>query len=288
MTNIVAIPTRGRWDRLEKITDAWLYHGFRVVYFTELDQDVDASQFLAKCWDKHGYTNGNVNICYFEEPVGKGIGHARNRIVDWADREGIRAFVMSDDDCYPSYHGDARHNGALVPPSALLEAVKAYPILACAASHSQQNHFLGGLLESHYNEVVLAANGICFQMFAINTERALDAGNFDPSLKVYEDSEFMRCGIKAGFPWGLHTGVRMVKTGRSGDPGGIQDYIDVAYRETALVEETRNLLADRWGEDIIARPPKRARQSWAKMYDRYIPNWKKFSAGHGGSLKEML
>lgn len=279
MSEVVYIPTRGRWDRLEKIVQAWHFWGFRVYLVTELDQEESAGQFY-RDYHQHDNFTDDLRIIYGAEKPGKGIGYVRNWIVRIAADHNEDAFVMSDDDCYPANN--------TVDPRALCEAVRAYPVLACAASHGQQNHFLGGLLESHPNQVVLAANGICFQLFATNTNRALNVGNFDTALKVYEDSEFMRCGIKNGFPWALHTGVRMVKTGRSGDAGGIQDYIDVSYRESVLVEETRNRLADRWGDDIIARPPKRPRQAWAKFYDRYIPNWREYSAGHGGSLKEML
>lgn len=276
MTEVVYIPTRGRWDRLEKIVESWHYWGFTVVLVTELDQEQEAGSF----YRQHVNKDGDLRILYSTDKPGNGIGWVRNWIVEHAYACGYDSFVMSDDDCYPSQ--------IHVNPMGLLEAVEAYPVLACAASHGQQNHFLGGLLDSHPNEVVLAANGICFQLFAINANRAIKVGNFDKTLKVYEDAEFMRSGIMHGFPWSLHTGVRMVKTGQSGDPGGIQDYIDVRYRESTLVDQTRLALAGRHGGDMISVPPNRPRQSWAKFYDKYMPGWRRYSAGHGGSLDQML
>ena len=106
MTDLVLIPTRGRWDRLDKIVDAWTYWGFRVAFVTELDQMDAASKFYE---EYHGSDNyiADLRILYLEDKVGKGIGHTRNRIVKWADEEGFDAFVMSDDDCFP--HSSSVH-----------------------------------------------------------------------------------------------------------------------------------------------------------------------------------
>jgi hypothetical protein len=277
---VVYIPTRGRWDRLNKIVDAWVFWGFSVVLWTELDQEEQALKWREEYFGGYGGSESKglvYTIFHAEEP--QGIGYTRARIVGHAHSNKFDAFIMSDDDCYPDMQR--------VTPDALLEAVRTYPVLACAASHSQQDFMLKGVLTRRPNEVILAPHGIGYQLFAINTKRAIEIGNFPEDIKVYEDSEFHRRGVKHGYPWAQHTGVRMKKTGRCGDPGGIQDYMALAERET-YAEEIRAKLSNRWGPDIIAPPPRKPRQNWAKLYDIYMPGWRKYSAIHNGDIKEMV
>lgn len=279
LPKVVYIPTRGRWDRLDKIADAWVFWGFTVVFVTEHDQEEASVQWRQRYCGANEHPAGMIKVLYIADRPGNGIGWVRDKIVTEAHRQRLDAFIMSDDDCYPDIQR--------VTPSALLEAVRTHPVLACAASHSQQDWMLKGVLSRRPNEVILAPHGIGYQLFAINTERAVEIGGFDASLKVYEDSEFHRQGVQFGYPWSQHTGVILKKTGRCGDPGGIQDYMAEAERER-YAESVLAILSERWGPKFIRKTAKGYRQEWAKFYDHHLPGWRKWSAIHGGDINEML
>jgi hypothetical protein len=202
----------------------------------------------------------------------EGIGYARRNVVSHAFGQGHDAIIMADDDIMPAVDSPMRR---------LVQVARLTDSLGVGATHGQHDLLTGGYTKNH-DDVILCPSGYGFQLFALNVRNALAVGNYDDRLTCFgEDAELMRQGIAHGYPWKLHCGVKCVKIGKRGDPGGIQELMG-DYRATAE-QACQNMIHTRW-PDFTSTPPKPSRMAWQKFYDYYIPTWRQRSAMHGGNL----
>jgi hypothetical protein len=219
------------------------------------------------------------DVCVLPTPLsGKGIGYARKYCVEHARESGLDAIIMSNDDCYVNQSSDAW---------LLIDEAEKPTTLGIGATRSLHDRFTGGAI-SRNSGPILCPGGWGFMLWGMNVKNALKIGNYDPALTIFgEDFELAFEGIKRGIPWQVHCDVKFTAANKRYDKGGIES----KYRgklEARLADERRcmAIVRERWPE-YINPPDKRTRIAWQQLYTDYIPDWKKGSAIHGGSLDQL-
>lgn len=265
----VYIPTMGRYANIARIVPLWLEQGMKVRLVVEPGAEYREYSriILAHQW------TGLVKAV----PVSRrnnGIGYARGFCVHHAERDGLKSFIMSDDDMRPAPGSNMNE---------LLAAAEDSDTIGVGAVRSIHDRFTGGAV-SRNTGVILCPGGWGFQLFALNVANAIGLGNFDERLHSYgEDGELARQGIAAGIPWRVHCDVRCAPVGKRYDPGGINTRFLNRAKRTAAEIECLTIIHDRWPAYTNA-PDRPLRVAWQKMLSDYIPGWKAKSAIHGGSL----
>lgn len=268
-TTAVYIFTKDRLELLRKVVPRWL----EVAPFsTEIYLVADRSEapVLRKNFSLIGVTILGL------PRDNAGIGYARDYALRHAQRVGYRSILMSDDDVWPRPGADIQE---------LLRLARLKKYLGIGMTHSYHDLLSDGATKDPANGLIFCPGGWGFNMFALNVHNAIKVGGFDPRLTCFgEDAELMRNGIANGFPWLVHCGIKFSQLGKRGEPGGIASLTggisDVRMQQE---QKCQFIINDRW-PDFTTRPPKQSRMSWLKFYDHYMPDWRKKSFIHLGSL----
>jgi hypothetical protein len=207
---------------------------------------------------------------------GKGIAYARKYCVEHADKAGLDAIVMSNDDCYVNPTSDAW---------LLIDEAEKPDTVGIGAVRSLFDRFTKGAISRNHGPI-LCPGGWGFMLWGLNIKNALECGNYDPALHCFaEDTEMARVGIaKLGLPWLVHCDVHFTAMNKRYDPGGIESiYHNNMEGRLAAERDCMAIVYKRWPK-YANHPDKKSRFAWQKMLDDYIPDWRKGSAIHGGSL----
>jgi glycosyltransferase involved in cell wall biosynthesis len=266
----VYICTKDRFGNLVKVVPRWMTFQYPIVLVVDRDDAIDTQSLIRReGWESR------VRVQRLREN-NRGIGYARRAAVRHAESNGHQTIIMADDDIMPRAGTDLYR---------LFNQAHRPDTLGIGATHSQHDLLTGGFTKTS-DMPILCPSGYGFQLFGLNVRNAIAVGSFDVQLDVFgEDAELMRHGIVAGFPWKLHCGVKCQKIGKRGDPGGIESltrgdrYSDRRESEIWCQEHIHR----RWPE-YTSEPPKPSRMAWQKFYNHYMPDWRKLSAIHGGSL----
>lgn len=260
----VYIVSRKRHDNLRKIVPRWIGQDIPVILFVDKNEHNEHDRLVkAERW-----RGIRVVSPWLSD---QGIGYVRRTAVIHAKRAGLKSMIMCDDDMRPSVGSDMKK---------LLAAAENENHLGVGAVRSLHSWYSKGATGRH-NGLMLCPGGWGMQLYALNVENAVEIGNFDERLDCFgEDHELMRCGIEAGFPWLVHTGVKCESIGSRYRPGGIDDLTGADRPRREI--ECRRIIHDMW-PDYTSDPESRPRMSWAKMMDYYMPGWRAKSAIHGGA-----
>lgn len=188
-----------------------------------------------------------------------GIGYSRNQAVTNAERKGYETIIMMDDDKkfsgnIPEWLGIARRKDIVVVGSFQTIYGLWYPdtLMVQAAKARQSLTFLHG---------GSAGN----QVFALNVANTMALGNFNASLRAFEDQELCRQAMKQfGLPWYIHTGILAAdRVPRS------QQYKMIGNTDSPSRIAGHEAVAQLWPE-FISQPPKRHVCRWKKLAQTYL------------------
>lgn len=265
----VYIPTRARHDNLRKVMPRWLECTPRatpiVLVIDRSETAATKALIAAEGWERVEYVAVKNN---------SGIGNVRHQAVADAAKRGFNSIIMSDDDLRPAERA---------PMNTLLRYAARKNVLGIGATRSYHSLLSNGWSEQH-NGPMLCPSGWGLQTFGLNVANAVAVGNFDVRLTCFgEDAELMRAGLSCGFPWLVHCGVKVEPIGKRYDPGGLATLTGDRDARTVQEQACQYLIHQRW-PDFTSTPPKPSRVAWQRMYDYYIPDWRKKSIMHGGNL----
>jgi hypothetical protein len=269
--DVVYIPTLSRTDMLKKTVPQWIDQGLQIRLV------VDRAEFSIHDKLKRAEDWGR-DVYILPLPLsGRGMGYARNFIVQHAKKTSLVSIIMSDDDVHIHTNSNA---------SLLLEEAEKPGVLGVGAIRSLHDRFTNGAISKNHG-AILCPGGWGFTIHGLNIETALACGNFDPKLHSFgEDAELARMGIIRGIPWRVHCDVEFVSLNKRLDPGGFSaKYQTLEARLTAELE-CRKIIHRKW-PNYTSIPEKKPRVAWQKLLNDYIPNWKEASAIHGGSLDRL-
>lgn len=263
----VYIPTVGRWGNIRKIVPRWLNANMSVRLVVDPDEvDLGLAVRKQESWD-------DVRVY---APDVKGIGAIRRTIVSHAQRRGLSAIILAEDDVMPDKASDFHE---------LLDWAERPDVLGIGATRPIHDRFTGGAI-SRNSGAILCPGGWGFVCFGLNVENALKAGNYDKRLHtIGDDAELARQGIsKLRIPWLAHCDVRWTSLGTRYSPGGINArFQEDPDRRKAAERECFRIIHDMWPA-YTNSPDKPLRMAWAKFLDHYLPGWKARSAIHNGDL----
>lgn len=188
-----------------------------------------------------------------------GIGYSRHRAVSHASRAGYDTIIMLDDDekikgNIPQWLRVASRDDVVGVGSyrSIYGLLYKDTLMAQAAKAKQDMTFLH-------------RGSAGYQSFALNVANAMEAGNFNMSLRSYEDHELCRQGMaRLGLPWYIYTGVRgddrvprSQQRGHLGEPG------------SPARAQGHQVVSQLWPE-FISAPPKRHMCRWSKLIHMYL------------------
>lgn len=274
MTEVCFIPSRGRALNARKLADSWVQAGIIPHFVVEPDE---APTYASKVQD----------IQVHPLPIRNGgIGFSRNHCVNLAASFGHKSMILADDDIKP-----AKNYSNMV---GFAEAAKYKKVLGITARYGYHDLCLGPKIRGR-NDLILLPTGT-FRLVALNVDNVLDLGNYDHTLDYAEDCDLFLRGLKEGYPWMIHLGTRTGSIGTRYQPGGMLDYA-VAGCATGLdgmKPAWHRELHNQYPDVTNAHTEKCAgkqnciRVAWRKAYDKYMPEWKEYSALHGGDLHKYL
>jgi len=270
--NVVYIPTLGRLEHIKKIVPYWLQQEIDIRIVVERYEYNEHAKLKREMgWGKE--------VVILTQPLsGRGIAYVRAFIVKHAKNAGHTAIIIAEDDTRPMPSSDM----VLL----LEEADKPY-VVGVGATRPIHDFFTQGAI-TRVNRAgagaILCPGSWGVQCFAINVDTVLRLGNYNTKLDVItDDVEMMMRGIEAGMPWRIHTDVKMGILNRRYAPGGINTFFgNDAEKRHAAEMKCWDLLRKRYPGFVSYA--ERPRISFQKLYDTYIPEWREYSAIHGGSL----
>jgi hypothetical protein len=270
-SDVVYIPTLSRLDLLERVVPFWLQQEMQVRLIVER-HEYAAHQTLKKRM-KWG---GNVYILPLKL-AGRGIGYARRECVLHAHATHLKSVIMSDDDMYPHPDTDVWE---------LIDEAERPGVLGIGATRSLHDRFTNGAISRNHG-VILCPGGWGLQLFGLNIQEAISCGNFDHRLHtIGEDAELARQGIARGIPWLVHCDVKAVAAGKRYAPGGFSAKYKLLEARREAEKVCMEIIHRRW-PDYTNPPEKPLRMMWQKMLSNYIPEWRDYSALHGGDIKNL-
>lgn len=266
--NVAYMPTLGRLANIRAIVPYWIEQMDQVRLVVERYEYNDHAKLKREMgWGE--------KVVIINQPLsGRGIAYVRNFIVKHAKESGQRSIIIAEDDTKPVKGSDF---------VMLLEEADKPDVVGVGATRSLHDRFTGGAI-SKLSGAILCPGGWGFQCFSVNVDTVLELGNYNIKLHtIADDAEMAMRGIEAGMPWRVHCDVRMT-SGNRYDAGGINTRFSNREQRAAAERECWAIMHKRW-PDIVAPPEKKVRVAWQKFYDRYIPEWREYSALHGGSLE---
>lgn len=285
---LVVIPSRGRWQGARKLTQAWHKEGFDVAWMVEPDESDIYWNAIIGSAPITGPPNTDPPSTYISvlSKPNAGISHSRNKCVQYAADNGYKSFILADDDIKPSSKGSNILS--------LVEMAKHSKVMGITARYSYHDLCLGEAFKDFKQNKVILNPGGTFRLVALNIQNVLELGNYDTNLQYAEDCDLFLRSLQAGFPWMLHAGTWSNSIGTRYQPGGMLDFVG---------EQNLAKAKGLWHEDIHAKWPDFTNEhkpsvcagkqncirfQWKRAYDHFLPDWKKWSHLHGGSLKEYI
>lgn len=266
MNNQVFIPSRGRFDGARKLTETWREHGFDVHWVVEPKEHLD-----------YDYEVEGDKVHSLPIPDA-GIGYSRNHCVNLAASMGFDSIILADDDIKPSKNMDW-----------LVEDAEDPKILGITAKYAYHDFCFRERVQGR-NDLILLPTGT-FRLVALNVMNVLNLGNYDHTLEYAEDCDLFLRGLEAGYPWMIHLGTWSISTGTRYQPGGMVDFagdsVELAekkkYWHETLYQQYPDFVNDPTKADFTKQNS--IRISWQKAYNHYLPDWRKWSALHGGDIE---
>lgn len=270
MTAAIYIPSKGRPENMRRVIPAWLEfkpRGVKVIVVVD-----NGEHALYRDTLRAGFAKASDDIHLLKLPYNnRGIGFARAWSMEHAAKMGHESVIMSDDDVRPR---------SSVNP--LLREARKASVLGIGATSSYHSLLSNGWTDV-LNCPILCPGGWGFQLFGLNVANTIKVGNFVKALDCFgEDAELMRNGIANGFCWQSHCGVSFAQIGKRYEPGGIAALY--GHTRTERERDCQEMIHARWPM-YTSKPPKPSRMAWQRMYDDYLPGWRRRSAIHGGSLR---
>jgi hypothetical protein len=165
----------------------------------------------------------------------------------------------------------------------LLDEADKPNVIGVGATRSLHDRFTGGAI-SRLNGPILCPGAWGFMLYSVNVNTVLRLGNFDARYHALcEDLELATRGIAAGIPWRVHCDVKITSLGTRYAAGGMSTRFSDQGKRAEAERGCWAIFHKQWPQ-FTTTPEKRPRVSWQKMLDHYIPEWKEYSALHGGSL----
>lgn len=275
----VYIPTRGRLKNVTKLLDLWDQESFFVVLVVEEHEAEDHRKLVHEM-------KMDPYAAVIVPPYGvEGIGPIRKWIVEHAASCGLKSIILSDDDIKPGKDSNMKE---------LWEQAQHYKVLGITARYSYHDFSLGPEIK-YRDDLILMPNGT-FRIIGLNIMNALAIGNYDPHLIcVQEDGELMMRGVQNGFPWLIHLGTKTGSIHGRYQPGGIADFMG-SMTERFRIQRQCHIYLNEKHPDYVNKPKpdddlsqkNGVRISWRKLYNDWLPEWKTWSALHGGDIEEYL
>jgi hypothetical protein len=188
----------------------------------------------------------------------RGVGYARNAVIQHADMYGYESIAMIDDDQLVS--GDV---------SGWLEAATREDVTGIGAYKSIYGLLCGKTeITRSYREpgVWLTKGSVGHQAIAVNVANVLGLDNYDASLREFEDHEICRAAYEEyGAPWFIYTGVfskdQITRKNAHLVGGGIHS---VGDKFDFYHEQSHRVVHERWPEYVSA-PGSRYRCAWKRL-----------------------
>ena len=265
----IIMPSRDRADTVVPNLIKWIEQDLPIAIVTEPDQTHLYRQAL-----READIARSVRVLALSQS-NAGLGNSRRWCTVLAHQEfEYDAFIMADDDVHPKPGHDVRK---------LLDFVAAERAMGCAGWMPPYGQWVpdGNNIAKEPNLVVPTMSGD--RIYALNTELAIKAGNFNPKITVtYENVELMRQGARLGHLWYIHSGVHTHSVGKRDAPGGL-----VAYSGgTPEARHAKEVLSHQVCHDLwpayITQPPKRYSCQWRRLVTELI------SPGAADALKTAL
>jgi hypothetical protein len=197
----------------------------------------------------------------------RGIGYARQAILEHADARNVHTIAMIDDD--QDMRGDVGGWLQMARRSDVvgIGAWKGYYGLLWSNTAAYRN-----VKEDQDPGLYGCTGAQGHQAVAFNVANALKVGGYDPEVKWFEDGEMARQAIASGRPWWVYTGVQAGDFAtqrylRENDPGG---HNSPGANDGPLANHRR--VQAKWPKYISA-PPKRYSVQWRKMWRDYLPEF---------------
>lgn len=282
----VYIPSRGRWQVVRKLTNIWQDKGFDVHWVVEPSEvHKYALPAIAKEMPARVHALNREN---------GGIAWSRNFCVELAASNGLKSFLLADDDIKPSTR---RPDGM----KDIVEACEHPKILGMTARYSYHDLCLGPDIE-YMDDIILCPTGT-FRLVGLNVDNVLKIGNYDWTLEYGEDCDLFLRGLKWGFPWLVHLGSYANSIGTRYEPGGMLDFTEATVQGgVAPFTSKLALKKAQWHNDLNRRYPDIVNKhtercgnkqnciivSWKRAYDKYLPDWRKWSELDGGDLQRYI
>ena len=193
---------------------------------------------------------------------GRGIGYARQAIVEHAAVSGFLSLAMIDDDQLVSGNIEQWLAAARRPDVVGVGAFKSYYGLLYRGTQM--------VITYRRPNLWLHKGSAGYQAFALNVATTVALGGFDPRLRCFEDTELARKGIyQRGIPWFIYTGVltadqksRAAMRELGSSSARLADGVDPAIRLS------HEIVHDRW-PGYVSPPDRRFRCSWKQMIQNY-------------------
>lgn len=275
----VFIPSRGRSDLVEKMSAYWLNDYFNVTYVVEPHDLEEYSIAVEKL--EAGFEKERLAIKVHPIPKDdQGIGYARHHCVIAAASYGYKSIMLCDDDFKP---------GKISNFDTMVEIAQNPKVMGITARYGYHDLALGPGIRGR-DDLVLMPTG-SQAVVALNIHNVMELGNYDKELDYAEDCDLFLRTLKAGIPWMIHLGASAVSVGVRYAPGGMADYAGDKEALAAKKGDWHNAIHDKWPEFTNAHTEKCLgkqnciRMGWRKAYDTLIPEWREWSALHGGDIE---
>jgi len=238
----VIMISRSRAAQAARSVNAWLEKGHHVTVLIEPEQE-------------HSYSNAiplGASLWFLPES-NQGIGYARMTATNYAAAVELDAFIMADDDVVVT-KGDA---------DLLVEFVRRGKAFLCGGWMQIHNAWYGrevgetpGMVIPHFGD----------KLFAVNTQMAIEAGNWNPKSVARSDCWMLLQSIQHGYLWWIHTGVHVKEPAGVGAPGGIAS-MPMTREEKYRIGQ--GLMHERW-PGYVSRPPRKYHTRMREMISDFI------------------
>lgn len=270
MNHTVYISSRGRPENAKKVVPIWLNMGFNVILVVEPNEYDLYAGVVAPMGER--YTPDIIVLALPESD--KGLSYNRKYLVEDAYDNILESIIVADDDIKPVHGMDSFVEDAAHPKA-----------LGITARYSYHDFALGDGIKK-LGGVVLQPCGM-FRMVALNVENVIALGNYDPAADNCEDADLMLRGILDGYPWMVDLDTKAASLGGRHAPGGSLDYLKAIGRSVEDHTWLKPTLKAKFPE-VVNDGSGKTRVGWQKAYNLWMPDWKKYSALHGGDIEVYL
>jgi len=255
----VFIPTRARYDLVERIIPKW-------------NEQVEKPELylVVERWERGRYSGiarkfDNVEVLVLGKS-NKGINYARRWIVQEAARSNLKKIIQADDDLFPHPSTDVRK----------LFDFDGLPTLGLGVMMPYYGLMFGNDTIKAADRPLMSKGALGKRLFSLNVQDVIDIGNFDARLHSgWGDDELVRDGMaQKQYTWYVQAAVKGVSIANRFTPGGINHFHqeDVTSR-LAGQEVSHNIIYKKWGAEFVSTPGGAMRFQWKKFMNKFVPDW---------------